>query len=76
MAQVQQRGFLMAGESGIFTPEHVAFVQVWSQLASLHRQHRYLHACIGALERAQLLGRASCAWSDDEPNGNAERSKQ
>lgn len=25
--QVQERGFIMAGESGIFTPEHVAFVQ-------------------------------------------------
>jgi indole-3-glycerol phosphate synthase len=25
--QVRERGFLMAGESGIFTPEHVAFVQ-------------------------------------------------
>ncbi|CAL5224821.1 g7571 [Coccomyxa viridis] len=25
--EVQKRGFLMAGESGIFTPEHVAFVQ-------------------------------------------------
>ncbi|CAL8472095.1 g11637 [Coccomyxa elongata] len=25
--QVKERGFLMAGESGIFTPEHVAFVQ-------------------------------------------------
>ena len=24
--QVTRRGFLMAGESGIFTPEHVAFV--------------------------------------------------
>jgi len=27
LLQVQRRGFLMAGESGIFTPEHVAFVQ-------------------------------------------------
>ena len=27
MVQVIERGFLMAGESGIFTPEHVAFVQ-------------------------------------------------
>ena len=25
--QVTRRGFLMAGESGIFTPEHVAFVE-------------------------------------------------
>ena len=25
--QVQQRGLVMAGESGIFTPEDVAFVQ-------------------------------------------------
>ena len=27
LLQVRRRGFLMAGESGIFTPEHVAFVQ-------------------------------------------------
>lgn len=27
LLQVQRRGFLMAGESGIFTPEHVAFVE-------------------------------------------------
>ena len=26
-AEVKRRGLLMAGESGIFTPEHVAFVQ-------------------------------------------------
>ena len=25
--KVRERGYLMAGESGIFTPEHVAFVQ-------------------------------------------------
>jgi indole-3-glycerol phosphate synthase len=27
LTQIQRRGFLMAGESGIFTPEDVAFVQ-------------------------------------------------
>ena len=27
LCQVTRRGFLMAGESGIFTPEHVAFVE-------------------------------------------------
>ena len=38
--EVQRRGILMAGESGIFTPEHVTAVQVTLSSSGLGQKPR------------------------------------